>query len=177
MGSIQGVLIAGVILAVLDLLFGIYVLGFYGKIQHNHFHCPWAHGIRSCDFFLFETNHNTRTIIGLAEGIVSIVFSTVLLVAFLRRLPYLAWIWLLKAVIVILMNAYFVADWLIKRGRYYHSYWDPDEYNEETVFIAGGFIEIGVQLILSFIFCCLAASFTYKIRRQERAMKAAETQI
>jgi hypothetical protein len=81
----------------------------------------------------------------------------------LQRLPYLAWSWLIKALFIISLNAYFVGDWLVKRGRYYHSYWDPDEYREETRFITGGAIEIVVQLVLSFVFCCLAGSFTYKV--------------
>lgn len=177
MCSFKGVLIGGVVLAVLDLLFGVFILGFYGAIQHDKYNCPWAHGIRSCDYFIHDTNHSTRTIIGIVEGIVSIFFSVILLFSFIKHLPYLAWTWLVKALIVIGMNSYFVGDWLVKRGRYFHTYWNPNEYNEESWFIMGGSVEIVVQLVLSFVFCCLSASFTYKLHRRRRAEWAAETDI
>ncbi|XP_018023858.1 uncharacterized protein LOC108679677 isoform X2 [Hyalella azteca] len=48
--------IGGTVLAVMDYLFGVYVLWFYGKIQSDHSHCPWAHYIRDCKLYLFQTS-------------------------------------------------------------------------------------------------------------------------
>lgn len=177
MGSYTCLRVSGIVLAVLDLLFSMYVLGFYVKMQFDKYHCYWAHGIRSCDFFMHDTNHNTRTIIGIAMAFISIGWAIVLLYAFIKRKPMLGWSWLLKAVVMIGINAYFVSDWLIKRGRFYHSYWDPAEYNEESLFITQGTIELVVQLLFAIIFCVLNAFFTYKKNRVERARKIAESEI
>jgi len=70
----------------------------------------------------------------------------------------------LKALVLIGVNVYYVSDWLVKRGRYYHSYWNPDEYNEETYFIIQGSIELVVQLVLAIGFCIFNGLFTYKVR-------------
>ena len=37
-------------------LFGMYILGFYSKVQYDKYHCRWAQGIKSCDFFINESS-------------------------------------------------------------------------------------------------------------------------
>ncbi|XP_018023857.1 uncharacterized protein LOC108679677 isoform X1 [Hyalella azteca] len=168
--------IGGTVLAVMDYLFGVYVLWFYGKIQSDHSHCPWAHYIRDCKLYLFQTNHSLRTKIGLTEGIVSIIFSTLLLIVFLKRLPKLAWSWLVKSVTICLMNAYFIGAWLRERRRD-HAHWDSDEYKMGTLFITGGAIEVAVQLAISIVLFCFVCSLSIKIRGNVNAEETAETEM
>ena len=75
----------------------------------------------------------------------------------------LVWSWLFKGVVVVLMNMYFILDWLIKRGRFYHAYWSDEEYDLESLYINVGVTLTMFQLFIVIVFCCVSGSFTMKV--------------
>jgi len=167
----------GVVVAVLDMLLGIFILGFYAKIQHERFHCAWAHGIRHCDYFIYDSNHSQRTVVGIIVGIVSLGFSGLLLAAFLKRKPVLAYAWVVKAMVVIGVNAFFVGGWLYRQSWQFHNYYHPNEKDEDSHFLLAGICEIIVQLLLVFGFCAAIVPLTMALRKRRKASQAAETPI
>ncbi|KAK7081522.1 hypothetical protein SK128_000517, partial [Halocaridina rubra] len=76
--------------------------------------------------------------------------------------PWLTWIWLVKALAVIVVNSYFICVWLIERPRYYHSFWDRNKYDQDNIFLLAG---VGLTIVEFFIminYCCVPGVFTYR---------------
>ena len=76
----------------------------------------------------------------------------------------LVWVWLIKAVGVVILNLYFVSVWMVQRGRYYHWYDTEEEVDQELLYIYFGVANIALQIIFGFIFCCTAGGFTYQVK-------------
>jgi len=175
--SLKCATIGGVVVASLDVILGLFILSFYGKIQHDRFHCAWSHGIRHCDYFIYDSNHSTRTIVGIICGIISLIFSGLLMLAFLKRIPALAWAWLGKALVLIGVNAYFIAGWMYRQSWQFHNYYHPNEKDEDMYFLLGGVVELVFQLLLAFGFCASVVPLTMGLRKRRKAEEAAETPI
>ncbi|XP_071546620.1 uncharacterized protein [Panulirus ornatus] len=164
--NLRCVVKCGLLLAILDLLHGLATEAFYGYEFYIHYRCQWVHGIRWCRYYLRETNHSLRVNIGIGEGVVCILFAVLLILALCKYQPWLAWLWLLKAVAVLVVNGYFLTGWIVEKSRYYHQIWDQHNYDQDNVFMTAGIILTLVEVFLMFIFCCVGGSFTYKVHKQ-----------
>ncbi|KAG7162656.1 uncharacterized protein LOC121873678 [Homarus americanus] len=164
--SLRSVTTCGLVLAILDLLHGLGTLAFYGYQFHVHYVCHWNHGIRWCQYYLQETNHSVRVNIGIGEGVVCTIFACLLIVSLCKYKPWLTWLWLLKAVVVVIINGYFIIIWLMEKSRHYHQFWDRHNYDQDGIFLMAGIGLTTVEILIMFIFCCVSGSFTYKIRSQ-----------
>lgn len=80
-----------------------------------------------------------------------------------QRKGLLVWGWLIKPFVVMILNLYFVIVWMIRRGRYYHSYDTPEEVEQELLFIYFGAATAGLQVLLTVWFCCSSGVFTYHV--------------
>ncbi|XP_068217533.1 uncharacterized protein [Palaemon carinicauda] len=165
--SLRTVANCGLFLAILDLIHALSTFGFYCYELIIHYRCHWNHGIRWCQYYLNDTNHSLRVNIGIGEGVVCIFFASVLIAAFCRYNPWVAWLWLIKALAVIGINAYFIGVWMVQRSRYYHSLWNPKNYNQDEIFLMAGIGLTAIELLIMFIFFCVSGAFTYKVKRQQ----------
>lgn len=165
--SLRGVVNCGLLWAILDLIHGLVTIGFYGYEAITHYRCHWNHGIRWCQYYLDQTNHSLRVNIGIGEGLMCVFFASLLITAFSRFKPWLTWVWLIKALAVLGINGYFITIWVIEKSRYYHSFWDRSNYDQDNIFLMAG---VGLTLLEFFItmaFCCVSATFTHRVRKQQ----------
>ncbi|KAK7079172.1 hypothetical protein SK128_001476 [Halocaridina rubra] len=153
----------GLGVGVFDLLHAFATLIFYGYELVTHYRCHWNHGIRWCQYYIYQTNHSVRVNIGIGEGIVCLLFASLLIVGFCKYKPWLTWMWLVKALAVIVVNSYFICVWLIERSRYYHSFWDRNNYDQDNIFLLAGVGLTIVEFFIMIIFCCVSGVFTYRV--------------
>ncbi|KAK3873611.1 hypothetical protein Pcinc_021394 [Petrolisthes cinctipes] len=161
--SLKCVVNCGLVLAVLDIIHGISTLAFYGYQLYSHYNCHWNHGIRWCQYYLKETNHSTRVNIGIGEGVLCLLFASVLIVALCKYKPWLAWAWLLKALGVVGVNGYFIIIWVLEMSHHYHQFWDRHNYDQDSIFLYAGIVLTLMELFIMFTFCCVTGLFTYKV--------------
>nr|XP_053656170.1 uncharacterized protein LOC128704981 isoform X2 [Cherax quadricarinatus] len=140
--------------------------GFYAYQLASHYNCRWNHGIRWCQYYMYETNHNLRVNVGIGEGVVCLVFACLLMVGLCKYNPVLTWLWLFKALAVVVVNTYFLTGWLLQRSRHYHQFWDRHNYDQDNNFLLASACLTVIEVFIMFVFCCVAGSFTYKIRKQ-----------
>ncbi|XP_069158064.1 uncharacterized protein [Procambarus clarkii] len=164
--SLKNIVNCGLVLAVFDLLHGLATTAFYSYQFASHYNCHWNHGIRWCQYYLHETNHSLRVNLGIGEGIVCLVVSCLLMVALCKYNPVLTWLWLVKAVAVLVLNTYFLTGWVLQKSSHYHQFWDRHNYDQDNIFLLAGAALTFLQLLIMFIFCCVTGSFTCKVHKQ-----------
>lgn len=67
----------------------------------------------------------------------------------------------MKSFGVISINVYYLASWLIRRGRYDHI--NVEQPEDEKIFIYAAKGLTLVQILIMMVFCLIGAIFTYKV--------------
>ncbi|KAK4311506.1 hypothetical protein Pmani_016974 [Petrolisthes manimaculis] len=173
MCSLRGVISCGIILAIIDILHGMVTASFYcyQLVMDTFYVCPIAMDVVLCSnkMYFYWQMFATRVYIGIGEGIVGVLFAIFYIIALIKHKPSLTWIWLLKAFGVIGINVYFLAIWLIRRGRFLHI--NQEQLEDENLFIYTAEGLTAIQVVTMILFCLIGGIFTYKVCEERVASR------
>lgn len=173
MCTLRGVVLSGILLAVIDMIHGLVTSSFYcyQLVMDKFYLCPLTMDVTLCHnkIYVYEQLFETRVYIGIGEGIVGIFFTIIYVLALVKHKPSITWLWLLKAFAIIIINVYYLASWLIRRGRYDHI--NSDQPEDEQIFLYAAKGLTLVQIVIMVIFCLIGAVFTYKVCEERTASR------
>ncbi|XP_050693316.1 uncharacterized protein LOC126984020 [Eriocheir sinensis] len=176
--TLKSVIACGIILAVIDILHGLSTLGFYGYrfISFSFYLCPRDLEISVCQnkLYFYEQMFTMRTYIGLGEGAVTLLFDMIYIIALVKYLPCLSWMWIFKSFAVMGINVFYISSWLVRKQSLKEITFQDEEYQRHFL-LAGGWLT-AIQLIIMVIFCIIGAIFSYKVaaerRRSRRSLRS-----
>ncbi|KAK8404159.1 hypothetical protein O3P69_000313 [Scylla paramamosain] len=173
MCTIHGVVISGILLAVLDIIHGLITSAFYcyQLVMDTFYLCPLDMDVTLCHnkIYVYEQLFETRVYIGIGEGIAGVLFNIIYIMALVKHKPSITWVWLLKGFAVIGINVYYLASWLIRRGRYDHINSDQPEDEIIFIYVAKGLLLVQISILV--MFCMIGAVFTYKVCEERTASR------
>ncbi|XP_050693320.1 uncharacterized protein LOC126984022 [Eriocheir sinensis] len=171
--TLRSVVAFGIILAVIDIMHGLVTAGFYCYqfVMDTFYLCPLEMEVTLCHnkIYVYEQLFETRVYIGIGEGIAGVIFAVFYILALVKHKPSMTWVWLMKSFAVISINVYYLASWLIRRGRYDHINIEQPE--DEKIFIYAAKGLTLVQILIMMVFCLIGAIFTYKVCEERTASR------
>lgn len=171
--TLRCVVVCGIILAVFDIIQSLVTSAFYCYqfVMDTFYLCPLSMDVTLCHnkIYVYEQLFKTRVYIGIGEGIAGVIFSIIYILALVKHKPSIIWVWLMKGFAVIAINVYYLASWLIRRGRYNHI--NEEQPEDEQIFIYTGKGLALVQIVILLVFCLIGAIFTYKVCEERTASR------
>lgn len=166
--TIKAVVGFGIFLAILDILHGLTTAGFYGYrfIAHSFYLCPRELDITVCQnkIYIYEQRYTLRTYIGLGEGVITPVFDIIYIIALVKHMPWLTWLWLFKSFGVMGINVFYISRWMVRSGSFDHITYERQEYEELFLLVGAGLTV--AQLVIMVLYCIIGGVFTYKVAEE-----------
>ncbi|XP_063840833.1 uncharacterized protein LOC135089280 [Scylla paramamosain] len=167
--ALRTVIACGIVLAVIDILHGLTTLGFYGYRFFSYFFflCSQSTTIQKCydEKYFYEQLFEWRTYYGFGEATVTLLFSIIYIIALVKHLSCLSWMWIFKAVTVMGVNVYYISKWMVRMDTL-HLPKENEDFLKLFLWVNIG-LTIG-QLAITLAFCVITTVFCYVVARKRR---------
>ncbi|XP_045119083.1 uncharacterized protein LOC123509008 [Portunus trituberculatus] len=165
--ALRTIIACGLVLGVIDIFHGLTTLGFYGYRFFSYFFFLCSGDINQCyeEKYFYEQLFEWRTYYGFGEGGITLLFSIIYIIALVKHLSCLSWMWIFKAFTVMGINVYYISKWMVRKDTL-----DIPKENKD-VFNLFLMVNIGLtlaQLAITLAFCIITTIFCYVVARKRR---------